>query len=374
MSPVKGWKSTAPAAPPRLSASNATARSLIPSEELLKLHRLAHVTLHLELARHVRRGRVLLAVGDPHERLARGRDRGVGVAAVLADADSPVVNVKGPGAGAVDLEAVGRRQPTRLGQIDPRLKGFEELPRAFGHWPRAYITGSAASRRRARLDGSSAASTRPATGAAAAAYIALRRSIESATAPRPTAATPPSPMERPIASPEAIPIRRGRYSWLITIVTPNVLITQTPTSARATAPRTPPTTTYARISGPVAAMLAISTGRRPKRSAIGPAASVPSPPVSSISESRWLPCAFECPSETSQSGTNVMRPNQATLRKAITPRSRPSAPGRSGSAALAAAASPAGTKPARNGTAASSSVATARHGSASRRPPVRPNA
>src|SRR5919201_440622 len=335
MSPVKGWKSTAPAAPPSLSASKATARSRIPSEELLKLHRLAHVTLHLELARHVRRGRVLLAVGDPHERLARGRDRGVGVA----------------------LEAVGRRQPTRLGRIDPRLKGFEELPRAFGHWPRAYITGSAASRRRARLDGSSAASTRPATGAAAAAYIALRRSIESATAPRPTAATPPSPMERPIASPEAIPIRRGRYSWLITIVTPNVLITQTPTSARATAPRTPPTTTYARISGPVAAMLAISTGRRPKRSAIGPAASVPSPPVSSISESRWLPCDFECPSETSQSGTKVMSPNQTTLRKAITPRSRPSAPGRSGSAALAVAASPAGTKPARNGTAASNSAA-----------------
>ena len=36
-------------------------------------------------------------------------------------------------------------------------------------------------------------------------------------------------------------MRDGRYSWDITIVTPKVPITQTPTSASATAPATPPT-------------------------------------------------------------------------------------------------------------------------------------
>jgi hypothetical protein len=38
-------------------------------------------------------------------------------------------------------------------------------------------------------------------------------------------------------------MRRGKYSWLITIVTPKVPITQTPTSASAIAPIAPPTTT-----------------------------------------------------------------------------------------------------------------------------------
>ena len=45
----------------------------------------------------------------------------------------------------------------------------------------------------------------------------------------------------------------------------------------------------ARSAAAVATRLASSTGRRPSRSASGPATSVPTPPASSISESRWLP-------------------------------------------------------------------------------------
>src|SRR5207247_1087898 len=90
----------------------------------------------------------------------------------------------------------------------------------------------------------------------------------------------------------------------------------TATTNPGTAAGIPPTATETKVSGATAAMLAINTGRRPTRSAIGPAARVPSPPASSISERRWLPCALEFPIETSHSGTKVISPNQATLRKA----------------------------------------------------------
>src|SRR6184192_339592 len=340
-------------------------------EELLELHGLAHVALDLQLPRHVGGGRVLLAAGDLHERLRGRRDRAVGVAAVLADGDLAVVHVDRPDAGAVDLEQVGRGQAGGLGRVDSCLERLEEFAGAV-HARRAYTTGSGVRRRLTRDDGSSAASTNPGTAAAAAAYIAVRRSTESASAPSAMAAIPPRPIESPIERPDAIPIRRGRYSWLITIVTPKVLITHTPTSASATAPSTPPTSTYASVKGPTKSMLATSTGLRPRRSAIGPAARVPSPPASSISESRWLPCDLEWPSETSQSGTNVISPNQATLRNAITPSSSASAPGRSSPATERAPLS--GAKLPRNGTAASKSAATTRHGTASRRPPVSPNA
>src|SRR5919201_760251 len=121
MSPVKGWKSTAPAPPPRLSASSTTATNRT-SEQLLELHRLAHVALDLELAGHVRGGRVLLALRDLHERLARGGDGGVGLVAVLADADVAVVHVDGPGACPVDLESIGGGEPTGFRRIDARLQ------------------------------------------------------------------------------------------------------------------------------------------------------------------------------------------------------------------------------------------------------------
>ena len=111
-------------------------------------------------------------------------------------------------------------------------------------------------------------------------------------------------------------------------------------------------------------MLAITTGRRPTRSAIRPATSVPRPPASSISESRWLPCAGEFPIETSHSGTKVISPNQATLRKTITPSRSTSAPMRSRSPGATAGRPDSGAKPDRNGIARSSN---ARHGQARKR-------
>src|SRR5689334_3335553 len=210
-------------------------------EELLELHRLAHVALHLQLPGHVRGGRVLLAVRDFPERLGSGRDRAVGVAVALGDRHLAVVDVHDPCARAVDVELVARRHPLRLRLVDAGRERLEELPRL--HEARDYRTGSGSRRVCARLDGSINASASPTSGAAAAAYIAARRSTESASAPRPTAAIPPRPIERPIDSPDAMPIRCGRYSCAITIVTPNVEITQMPTNASAIAPGTPPTST-----------------------------------------------------------------------------------------------------------------------------------
>ena len=146
----------------------------------------------------------------------------------------------------------------------------------------------------------------------------MRRSTESATAPRKTAATPPRPIEKPIERPDAVPIRDGRYCCAITIVIPNVPITAIPTTASAIAPAAPPTRTKTSISGQIATLAASSTVRSPIRSAIGPAARVPIPPIRSIDQRSAVPYDFEWPSDTSQSGTNVSTPYQARLRKVIT--------------------------------------------------------
>src|SRR5262249_13076812 len=115
-------------------------------------------------------------------------------------------------------------------------------------------TGSACSRRDGRGGGSNAASTSAPAAAAAATYIAARRASETATAPNATGPTPRRPTEGPIERPDAMPIRLGRYSWAITIVTPKVLITEIPTPASAIAPTAPPTATNTRISGGVTAL------------------------------------------------------------------------------------------------------------------------
>jgi hypothetical protein len=49
-------------------------------------------------------------------------------------------------------------------------------------------------------------------GTAAQAYMAVLRSMLSATAPSASAAIPPSPIEKPIEIPDASPMRLGRYS------------------------------------------------------------------------------------------------------------------------------------------------------------------
>src|SRR3954463_13674045 len=161
------------------------------------------------------------------------------------------------------------------------------------------------------------------------------------------------------------------YSWPITIVTPNVPTTHVPTSASAIVPGTPPTRTNTRTSGPVASTLASSTVRGPNRSANGPSASVPTPPANNINASRWLPWDFDCPSETSQSGTKVIRPNQATLRSAITQSNSFIANGSSCPDATRATPS-FGAKPCRYDAPTSSATATTSPGTARINPPRSP--
>src|SRR5262249_62117970 len=85
------------------------------------------------------------------------------------------------------------------------------------------------------------------------------------------------------------------------------------------------------------------------------------------------PDDLECPRQPPPSGTNVIRPNHPPLRNEITPRRIASAPGRS--LPLPPSTEPcSGWKLRRNGTTASSTAATARHGSESSKPPVSPNA
>ena len=68
----------------------------------------------------------------------------------------------------------------------------------------------------------------------------------------------------------------------------------------------------------MSACVTTSVRRSPTRSATGPSTSVPNAPASSIRKSNRLPAAFECPSDTTQRGTNASNVNQATLRKAMT--------------------------------------------------------
>src|SRR5919201_506483 len=339
-------------------------------KELLELHRGAHVALDLQLAGHVRARRVLLAASDPFECLLGRRDRHVAVLGALRHGDAAVLDIDLPFAGAFDVEDVRVVHPGGPRGVDAGLEAVEEVARTHGK-DTTSVTGS--SPRRSRRDGSSAASAVATIGAPAATNNAVRKLVASARRPSPTAATPPRPTDNPITSPDAVPTCRGMYSWPITIVTPNVPTTHAPTRASAIAPGTPPTSTNTSTSGPVAATLASSTGRRPKRSASGPSSSVPVPPVNSISASRWFPCAVEWPSETSQSGTNVISPNHATLRSAITPSSSFIATG-SFSPARACATPACGTNASRYGVVVSKANATAMLGSASRSPPRSPNA
>src|ERR671937_2462225 len=116
-------------------------------------------------------------------------------------------------------------------------------------------TTSGSSGRRVVVGGRKAANTSASTGETTQTYSAVRRLVASATLPSTSAAVPPRPSAKPIVSPDAIPTWRGRYSCAITAVTPNVPTTQAPTSARATAPGTPPTATKTRISGAVTTTL-----------------------------------------------------------------------------------------------------------------------
>jgi len=166
-------------------------------------------------------------------------------------------------------------------------------------WPAATVAEAA------RLDeGSREPSATASSGIAAATQSAVRRLTGRRWRRSATAPTPPRPIENPIESPDAIPIRRGRYSWAMTCVTPNVPITHAPTSARQIAPTAPPATMKRADQrrrgheaphqhGPAAEAVGSRACKRRCRER-RPA---------SISASRWFPWLFEWPSDTSQSGT-----------------------------------------------------------------------
>src|SRR5438093_3757903 len=97
------------------------------SEELLELHGGAHVTFDLELAGHVCGRRVLLAPCDRAEGLPRGANRDVRVSPALGHLDGPVGDVHLPHARAFDVEDVRVVHPGRLGGVDARREGVEEL-------------------------------------------------------------------------------------------------------------------------------------------------------------------------------------------------------------------------------------------------------
>src|SRR2546421_9328496 len=139
-------------------------------EELLELHRRAHVALDLELAGHVGARRVQLARDDPLEVLLRARDRAVRVGRdALGDFDLAVVDRDGPLAGAADVEDVGVRHPRGAGPVHPALEALEQLAHALGHGGSLAqgTTGSTCSRRPARDEGSGSTSRAATTGAAA---------------------------------------------------------------------------------------------------------------------------------------------------------------------------------------------------------------
>jgi hypothetical protein len=96
-------------------------------EELLELHRGAHVTLDLELAGHVRGRRVLLTRGDRAEGLLGRTDLDVRVSPALGHFDGAVGDVHLPDARAFDVEDIRVVHPGRLGRIDPGREGVEEL-------------------------------------------------------------------------------------------------------------------------------------------------------------------------------------------------------------------------------------------------------
>src|SRR5258705_5618884 len=97
------------------------------SEELLQLHRSAHIPFDLELARHVGAGRVLLAADDLLERLIGGGYDRVGILPTFGDADLAVPDLDRPLAGAVDVEDVRVRHPGDLRRVRTALEAVEEL-------------------------------------------------------------------------------------------------------------------------------------------------------------------------------------------------------------------------------------------------------
>ena len=103
----------------------------------------------------------------------------------------------------------------------------------------------------------------------------------------------PIPTPAPRVKPEARPIRLGRYSWPMTIVTLKLEIATKPSSENSTMARPASTVVATTRIGDWSRSEAISTGRRPALSASMPPASVPIAPATSIPVSAALAVASE---------------------------------------------------------------------------------
>src|SRR5579864_8421325 len=108
-------------------------------EELLQLHRGAHVAFDLQLPGHVGARGVLLAGDDLLERLLRRRDGYVGVGTAFLHRHRAVVDVDRPLAGALDVEEVRVRHARRLRRIGARREVREEVLNCLSHGAGPYL-------------------------------------------------------------------------------------------------------------------------------------------------------------------------------------------------------------------------------------------
>ena len=218
-------------------------RSLESLEELLQLQRGAHVALDLQLARHVGGRRVRLALARSSSSVSSlaesvqsascapscTRDRAVG------DRDRPGTDARRcrrrsccscrrswPGRPSREAH---RRTPARSSRVS-LSSGRSVEQRVCGR-------GCRRNRPRAPRGGQEEAEDDAEHGRERAAdqrRLEIDRVGERRRARR--AAIPPRPIASPTESPDAMPTWRGRYSWLSTIVTPNVPTTHMPTTTR----------------------------------------------------------------------------------------------------------------------------------------------
>src|SRR5438067_9716051 len=116
-------------APPGPRLLNGLAR-----EELLQLHRGAHVAFELELARHVGARRVLLARDDLLKDLLRGTDRAIHpVYETVVHADAAFLDLDRPLAGTFDVKGVRVVHARRLRRVGAGRKRLEELLHVAWH-------------------------------------------------------------------------------------------------------------------------------------------------------------------------------------------------------------------------------------------------
>ena len=191
-----------------------------------------------------------------------------------------VLDLHRPRAGAIDLEDIGVGHPRRL-EASTRDGSPSKNSLTVSDMSRAYLTA-----RRPRARGAQSSSWGAGGSTGTSAINGDDRGDEESRPQVERVRQHAQRNSRHPAQPDREPIDQTRghadvtrqVLLAITIVTPKVEITITPTKARQIAPGTPPARTKTNISGAVAAVVAVSTGRLPKRSAAGTGERVPMPP------------------------------------------------------------------------------------------------